>query len=308
MSGLITGGGSSSSGRQDSSSSYDPYSLEVNKMRAGQLQGLIGSTGGAPALSARGAQLALPNTAEQGYLSTLQGRVNEPLVNPYEAAGLETLRGLSNPEPQIAASRDYLERIAGPSIMNSLISSGMGRSGAQAEAFGNAGAQLALPILQQAQQAGTLYGQTQLGLGGLTEQRTLDRLMAALDAAGAGRRAQYEGEVQNPLNILMQLLTGLPTLAATSQSTGRQSGSSWNFGLCWIADAIYGVDSPEASLARYWISFGWQGPVATIARCGYAMVGRPVAALAKRSSCVRRWLRPVFDIAVRRAQTALAVA
>src|SRR5262245_55584959 len=63
-----------------------------------------------------------------------------------------TTQAAINPTAQLAAANNYLARIAGPQIRNSLTAAGLGRSGSIGEAMANAGAEMALPITQQASQ------------------------------------------------------------------------------------------------------------------------------------------------------------
>lgn len=65
---------------------------------------------------------------------------------------------------------------------------------------------------------------------------------------------------------------------------------------CWIARRLYGADSCDAMLARYFIFERWQGRLADAVRWLYLRYGERVS----------RWrgvgvLRPLFDIAVRKA-------
>lgn len=61
--------------------------------------------------------------------------------------------------------------------------------------------------------------------------------------------------------------------------------------LCWVAEAIFGVDHPKTHAARYYVtnhSPRWF-------RALYRTVGKPVAWCVKRSSLLRCALRPLFE-------------
>lgn len=70
---------------------------------------------------------------------------------------------------------------------------------------------------------------------------------------------------------------------------------------CWIAAAIYGENTPQFYLARYWIMFAWKGKAANVVRWLYFLVGPSLAPLVKRSSWLKSTLKPIFDVAVRRS-------
>ncbi len=139
--------------------------------------------------------------------------------------------------------------------------------------------------------------------------------------AARPRLAAYEEQVLRPSNLLMTLLTGIPVVQTpiAQRTSGSQSenillsliqgaaaGMLAGAMACWIAEAIYGRHSREAMLARYWIGFAWQGAVATVTRGLYRVVGRPVAAVVRRSKTLQRLLSPLFNAAVRRGEEALA--
>ena len=305
---VLSGGSSESSGRSQSSQSYDPSTLEVNRIRKEQLQGLVGTTGGLPALDAAGRPLTTMSPTELGFTGALVNRGRAPLMSPFEGDAVRSYQDLLAPggmDRMLAAGQDQFARIAAPTISNQATVSGFGRSGAALEALARGGAEMTLPIFntgltQRANAANAL-----MGFGETLNQRELERLNTGLEAAGMPRLSQYQSEVGQPLNLLMQLLTGMPTLGPTTQSTGRQSASSWNFGICWTADALYGEASPQALLARYWVSLGWQGPAATVFRAVYSRVGRALAKGVSRSRFLRHLVRPVFDSFVRKGRLAV---
>ena len=90
--------------------------------------------------------------------------------------------------------------------------------------------------------------------------------------------------------------------AAKKQSTGALVGIAAAAAFsCWIAAAIYGENTREFLLARWWIYGQWRGPLADFTRCVYSLVGPHVAPYVKRWPWLRALLKPLFDIAVRRA-------
>lgn len=84
---------------------------------------------------------------------------------------------------------------------------------------------------------------------------------------------------------------------AKNDFTGRMTRT------CWIAEALYGVQSPRVALVRAWLARcyqrgdGWALVVVPL----YNRFGERIAAAVRTSSIARRIFRPVFDHAVRRA-------
>ena len=70
---------------------------------------------------------------------------------------------------------------------------------------------------------------------------------------------------------------------------------------CWVAARLYGWYTPEWYAARFFLFTAWQGPVAQCVRWAYLRWGQRLAAHPR--AC--EWLRPLFDVAVRRGQEAL---
>ena len=91
-------------------------------------------------------------------------------------------------------------------------------------------------------------------------------------------------------DILDPLLAGGATVA-----TARMKG-------CWIAEAIYGKYDTRTALARAWLNGpfcdGWLGRATMWL---YGKIGRKVAAIVGHSPWLQSALKPLFDIAVRRA-------
>jgi len=74
------------------------------------------------------------------------------------------------------------------------------------------------------------------------------------------------------------------------------------YGACWIAEALYGVGSPEFYLARKWIFYLWEGPIAKAVRDLYIKNGREVAVLVEQYPEIRELIKPYFDKAVELAR------
>jgi len=77
---------------------------------------------------------------------------------------------------------------------------------------------------------------------------------------------------------------------------------------CWIAEALYGVDSARTRLVRGWLndSFERRAAWALAVVPLYRWAGRPVARAVRRHAAVERLFRPLFDRGVRLAHRALA--
>lgn len=141
---------------------------------------------------------------------------------------------------------------------------------------------------------------------------------AAAQAGLGGSQARSEGAI---LSSLLQLGAGAGGGAAAKGAKGAGAGTGLGAitsgltvaapaaAVCWIADALYGVGSVRARLARWWVSEGWRGPVAAVVRWAYRRCGRWVAGRITRGGRVgvwlRRMLRPYFDRAVEHGKRAM---
>lgn len=114
--------------------------------------------------------------------SALRDYAANPVISPYETAGLDTLRGRLDPTARVGAARDLLSDIIKPSITSSLTAAGQGRSGAVAEQLTRAGTELTLPILRDIDVAARDLGLAELGLGGTAEGRRLSAWGTSLGA------------------------------------------------------------------------------------------------------------------------------
>lgn len=132
--------------------------------------------------------------------------------------------GYVDPSAAIAAGKDYFQQIAAPEIQNNLTASGLGRSGAMAEALARGGAQIALPIAQQTQQLGvnSALNMAALQQAGLLNQGALQQQGGAqagqLGLANAALQPQLWNQAFNmslaPQQMQLAGLQGLGLPAA----------------------------------------------------------------------------------------------
>lgn len=73
--------------------------------------------------------------------------------------------------------------------------------------------------------------------------------------------------------------------------------------MCWIAEALYGVDTPRVVLVRAWLArcFKRRDWWALFIVPLYVRFGQRMAVLVQTVPAMKWILRPVFDQAVRRA-------
>lgn len=98
------------------------------------------------------------NMTNSSFLDPWTWQMLTQVMGPQQIMGLEgmfgdwyqrTMAGI-DPTNQLNAANNYFSKIAAPAINNQLAAAGFGNSGAQAEAAAQAGAQMALPIQQNA--------------------------------------------------------------------------------------------------------------------------------------------------------------
>ncbi len=79
--------------------------------------------------------------------------------------------------------------------------------------------------------------------------------------------------------------------------------------MCWIAEALYGVDAPRTHLVRAWLRESYERRVswALVVVPLYRRFGQRVAASVRRHSFLQSLFRRVFDHAVRKAHVEFAV-
>jgi hypothetical protein len=178
---------------------------EMNRMRAAQARDFFAGGGGLGGFAGAQPGLFRPSAAEQPFLNSLMdfgrapGQFSMGAMSPLEQQALDPTRRMN-------AARGMLEGIVGPALLNQLTASGLGRSGAGAEALTNAGLQMALPIEQS-------IAQGQLDVANRLVPRALQGLMTGREAAGATR----EGDLADFLRrqgLASGIWSGLPTTQA----------------------------------------------------------------------------------------------
>ena len=81
---------------------------------------------------------------------------------------------------------------------------------------------------------------------------------------------------------------------------GRSSATHTR--ICWIAEVLYGADDPRTHLLRMWLVDVYsKTAVGSIVVALYKLFGRELSTLVRRSSLLRRMLRPVFEAGLVRA-------
>ena len=79
-------------------------------------------------------------------------------------------------------------------------------------------------------------------------------------------------------------------------------GSGTHTRICWIAEVLYGAADPRTHLIRMWLVDVYsKTAIGSIVVALYKLFGRELAALVKRSSLLRRIVRPVFEAGLVRA-------
>jgi hypothetical protein len=72
--------------------------------------------------------------------------------------------------------------------------------------------------------------------------------------------------------------------------------------VCWIAEALYGADDPRTHLLRMWLVDVYsKTAIGSVVVALYNLLGRELSVLVRRSSLLRRMLRPVFEAGLVRA-------
>jgi hypothetical protein len=87
-----------------------------------------------------------------------------------------------------------------------------------------------------------------------------------------------------------------------SNMPGDAGGAATKMG-CWIAEALYGVDTPRTTLVRTWLNEAYDSRIgwAVVVMPLYRRYGVGLARGVRSSPLLQRMLRPLFDSAVRRA-------
>ena len=102
------------------------------------------------------------------------------------------------------------------------------------------------------------------------------------------------------LNTAGQLAQGFGQAASGGKAAGL-----WG---CWIAEALYGVDTLETHTIRWWLNIHFvQSPIGWLVMRFYRCFGEQIAGYVKRSTVLQSLLRPLFHTALENGKRALGV-
>lgn len=92
--------------------------------------------------------------------------------------------------------------------------------------------------------------------------------------------------------------------------THGNDGAGGQTKICWIAEAIYGVDAPRTQLVRAWLSecYERREPWSLVIVPLYRRFGQRIAAFLRSCPVFKSVFRPLFDLGVRRANRDRAAA
>lgn len=146
---------------------------------------------------------------------------------------------------------------------------------------------------QQLTDATNNYWQATNGLNGAAN--TNQASATANNAGAAGTNTSLYGTASQ--QVASPWATALGSVAGAAGAIGAAGVTK-----CWIAEAIYGKDSPLTELARTWLN----GPFsATFFGCIimwlYGAIGRQVAWCVRRSNFLKRAFEPLFRMVHQRA-------
>lgn len=118
---------------------------------------------------------------------------------------------------------------------------------------------------------------------------------APLSSASPSRKV-YKSPVLSQYGDVRRLTGG-------GNGTGTEAGAGPKTMTCWIAESLYGVDTPRVLLVRAWLarSLDRRDWWALVVVPFYSRFGQRVAAVIQVFPSMKRIFRPVFDRAVRRA-------
>lgn len=272
MGDFFGGGGGGAQQVTSSSTTPDPTSQALRLLYGQGIQEVRGATGGLGPFFNPPSAVTTLNPQEAGFrdllmsaatggpgfaagygalpiLQAIIGQSLQPLDASFGQAGLETMRGRTDPTALLTAAQDYMTRIAEPSMRAASVAGGMGgvKGGAHQDALARAGAGLALPIAQMVQGATGEYGQAQLGLDALREtfgreraglggqlattaatlgpgldQTRMGMLQQGIQAAGLPRILGMQDFLRQQ-NLAAAALLGIPVVGGQT-TTGTQTG------------------------------------------------------------------------------------
>jgi hypothetical protein len=84
---------------------------------------------------------------------------------------------------------------------------------------------------------------------------------------------------------------------------GGRDANGQHTKICWIAEAIYGVDAPRTQVVRWWLSecFRNREPWSLVVVPLYRRFGQRIAAFLQSFPVFKSLFRPLFDLGVKQA-------
>ncbi len=188
-------------------------------------------------------------------------------------------------------------------------SAAVGAGSLRAARTGNVGGSDAA-IADAARKGGEIASEGALG----TQIKNAQLKQHQRDQAASGLQGLYGGERGASVGALGQVASNV-----NADTNAENASWDWTKGvdsvgnllgnasksfkpICWVAEAIYGVDDPRTHLLRAWLNgpfketrFG--GAVMAL----YLAIGRQVAWVARRSAFLRWALKPLFEMGLREA-------
>jgi len=170
----------------------DPNSI-IGQMTAAQGGGIPTISqlyGGIPQQGVTG----LTDQENQFINAFQQMGANAGALNPAQQQAFDTYSrfasGDINASPAVQQAKEVFNTIVAPRVQQSANLAGLGRSGAASEALSRAGAEMVLPIIQQAREQALYAGMAQSQLGAQQYQQQVQNLANALSASGMPREQQ----------------------------------------------------------------------------------------------------------------------
>lgn len=277
----ISGGGGGSAGSTKStqqSQQVDPWLSKINELAYGQISKGIEQTGGLPAYLQPN-PYALPNEAERSIVGQIGSEAQQwGNLTDLERAGLSGYEALADPTQAMSTAQGIYEKYAAPIVRNDATVRGQGRQGVVPESLASGFAQMALPIIQQAQGARGALAERQLGLGSELLNRRLTGLETSLRAAGAERQATG-AEYMRPLQTIAGIVGGLPVGGGTvtGYATGKTSATRGDFDVLGdlIIPLVGAIAGGAASSGGCWLATAALEPGDAIRFKCYIMVRAP---------------------------------
>lgn len=138
----------------------------------------------------------------------------------------------------------------------------------------------------------------QAGLGNLAGLETGASNTALGLVAPLGRVNQEAGGNWNWETNLLD-----PFLSSAAGSLGAAAGSYIPTKGCWIAEAIYGADDPRTHLVRAWLNGPFRMTTfGNFVMAMYLTFGKSIAFFVRRFAPLRWMLKPLFDVALQKAE------